>query len=129
MKKGHFSGKLNLLKFRNACIVSIKGKTAIKSGVFIPIDDNNLYVSADEELRPKGAYVDFLAWENDEPGRYGDTHSIRQSVPKEAREMMTEEERRAVPYIGNMRPYEQPNMSDTAYAPYAQTDGMDDLPF
>lgn len=100
-----YSGKMNLLKFRNACIVSVKGKASTKRGVFIPIDDNNLFISADENLKPKGAYIDFTAWENQQPGKYGDTHSIRQSLAKEVRDRMTEEELKAVPYFGNMKPY------------------------
>lgn len=62
-----FSGKFNLLKFKNSCIVSVKGKSETKRGVFIPIDDNNLFISADEDLKPKGAYFDFNAWKTSSP--------------------------------------------------------------
>lgn len=125
-----YSGKMNLLKFRNACIVSVKGKASTKRGVFIPIDDNNLFISADENLKPKGAYIDFTAWENQQPGKYGDTHSIRQSLAKEVREMMTEDELKTVPYFGNMKPYTVENAAKTVEAPSAQVDeGLEDLPF
>ena len=125
-----FSGKFNLLKFKNSCIVSVKGKASTKRGVFIPIDDNNLFISADENLKPKGAYIDFTAWENQQPGKYGDTHSIRQSLEKEVRERMTEEELKAVPYFGNMKPYTVENAAKSVEAPAAQVDeGLDDLPF
>ena len=125
-----YSGKMNLLKFKNACIVTVQGKTQAKRGVFIPVDDNNLFISADEDLKPKGAYLDFMAWENQQPGKYGDTHSLRQSLAKEVRERMTDEELKAVPYIGNMKPYEIPNAARTVEAPQATVDeGMDDLPF
>lgn len=67
----NYSGKLNLLKFRNSCIVTVKGNSSTKRGIFIPIDDNNLFISADENLKAKGAYVDFNAWENQQPGKYG----------------------------------------------------------
>ena len=125
-----YSGKMNLLKFRNACIVSVKGKASTKRGVFIPIDDNNLFISADENLKPKGAYIDFTAWENQQPGKYGDTHSIRQSLAKEVRERMTDDELKAVPYFGNMKPYTLDNAAKTVEAPSAQVDeGLEDLPF
>lgn len=125
-----YSGKMNLLKFKNACIVTVQGKTQAKRGVFIPIDDNNLFISADEDLKAKGAYLDFMAWENQQPGKYDDTHSLRQSLAKEVRERMTDEELKAVPYIGNMKPYEIPNAARTVEAPQATVDeGMDDLPF
>ena len=125
-----FSGKFNLLKFKNSCIVSVKGKSETKRGVFIPIDDNNLFISADENLNPKGAYIDFTAWENQQPGKYGDTHSIRQSLAKEVRERMTDDELKAVPYFGNMKPYTLENAAKTVEAPSAQVDeGLEDLPF
>lgn len=132
MKKGNFSGKLNLLKFKNACIVSVKGKTTTKRGIFIPIEDNNMFISADEEMKPKGAYVDFIAFENAETGRYGDTHSIRQSVAKEVRDRMSEAEKNAIPFLGNMKPYEIQNAAQDANAPYVETvpdECYEDLPF
>lgn len=121
---------MNLLKFRNACIVCVKGRNEVKRGVFIPIDDNNLFISADENLKPKGAYIDFTAWENQQPGKYGDTHSIRQSLAKEVRERMTDDELKAVPYFGNMKPYTLENAAKTVEAPSVQVDeGLEDLPF
>ena len=125
-----YTGKLNLLKFKNACIVTVKGKSATKKGVFIPIDNNNLFITADDNLNAKGAYVDFFAWENRQPGKFGDTHSLRQSLAKEVRERMSEEEQKAVPYFGNMKPYDAPNSAQTVEAPIAQVDeNIDDLPF
>lgn len=126
----NYSGKINLLKMQNACIVSVKGKSATKRGVFIPIDDNNLFISADADLKPKAAYIDIAVWENKQPTRFGDTHSIRQSLPKDVLERMTDEEKKAIPYIGNMKPFEQVNASNSVAAPYASVDNdMDDLPF
>lgn len=126
----NYTGKLNLLKFRNACIVTVRGREATKKGVFIPIDDNNIFISADEELKPKGAYVDFNAWENRQPGKYGDTHSLRQALAKEVRGRMTDDELREVPYIGNMKPYEAVNAAGSVEAPAARVDeDVDDLPF
>lgn len=125
----NYIGKLNLLKFKNSCIITVKGN-ATKRGIFIPIEDNNLFITADEDLKPRGAYIDFMAWENQQPGKYGDTHGIRQSLPKEVRERMTEEQLKAVPYFGNMKPYEVQNASQTVEAPAAQVDeNVDDLPF
>ena len=125
-----FTGKINLLRLKNSCIVTVKGKSAAKKGVFIPIEDNNLFISADDDLKPRGAYIDFTAWENREPGKYGDTHSLRQSLPKEVRERMTDEELRAVPYFGNMKPFTIENAAKEVEAPVAQMAGQDDdLPF
>lgn len=125
----NYSGKFNLLKFRNSCIISVAGRTATKKGVFIPIEDNNLFISADENLRAKGAYFDFIAWYNQQTGKYGDTHSIRQSLPKEVRERMTDEEQKQIPFLGNMKPYELQNAAANANAPTVETYAEDDLPF
>lgn len=115
---------------KNSCVVTVKGARETKRGVFIPIDDNNIFISADENLKAKGAYIDFTAWENKSPGKYGDTHSIRQSLAKEVRDRMTEEQLNAVPYIGNMKPFEVKNMSETVNAPATYVDeDTDDLPF
>lgn len=126
----NYSGKMNLLKFKNACIITVQGKSASKKGVFIPIEDNAIFVTAGDDQKARGAYIDFMAWENRQPGKFGDTHSLRQSLAKEVRERMSEEEQKAVPYFGNMKPYDAPNSAQTVEAPIAQVDeNIDDLPF
>lgn len=126
----NYTGRLNLLKFKNACILTVQGKYAAKKGVFIPIDDNHLFITAGDDQKASGAYIDFMAWENQHPSKYGDTHGIRQSLPKEARERMTEEQLKAVPYFGNMKPYEAQNASQTVEAPATQVEeATDKLPF
>ena len=72
----NYSIKLNLLKFKNSCFVTVKGATSTKRGVFIPIEDNNIFISADDNLKAKGAYIDSTAWEKQSPGKYGDTHRV-----------------------------------------------------
>ena len=49
----NYSIKLNLLKFKNSCVVTVKGATSTKRGVFIPIEDNNIFISADDNLKAK----------------------------------------------------------------------------
>ena len=125
----NYSGKLNLLKFKNACLISVKGNTAVKKGIFIPFEDNNIFISSDEDLKAKGAYVDFNAWENQATDKYGYTHCIRQSISKEVKDRMNEEERKSVPYIGNMKPYEIQNGPSSVHVSTAEIDESDDLPF
>lgn len=126
----NYQGKINLLKLKNACIVSVKGKTASKRGVFIPIEDNCLFISADENLKAKGAYIDINVWENQQPSKYGDTHGIRQSLSRKIIEKMTDDEKKAIPYIGNMKPFESVNASRSVDAPNAPIyNEVDDLPF
>ena len=126
-----YVGKQNLLKFKNACVISVKGKTETKKGVFIPIEDNHLFVSVDTDTnKAKGVYIDFFAWANKEPGKFGDTHMFVQSLPKDVREKMSEQELKQLPIFGNMKPFEQSNAASSvdAAAPSLVEDDMD-LPF
>lgn len=131
----NFSGKLNLLKLKNSAVVSINGKTGAKKCVVIPIEDNHLFVSADEKNKAKSVYMDFIAWENKTPLQSGDTHGLKQSLSKEAREKMSDEELKSIPFIGNMKPYEYEakNASEVVEAPQVQVAPADDydsdLPF
>lgn len=125
----HYSGKMNLLRFKNACIISVQGKTEKKKGVFIPIDDNRLFVSTDESGKAKGVYVDFMAWENRQPTQYGDTHALRQQYDKGTRSRMTEEEQRTVPYLGNMRPFETKKEAQTVIPDAQVAQKNEELPF
>lgn len=129
---GNFSGRQDLLKFKNACVISVKGKTGSKKGVFIPIEDNNLFVTSDDNNKAKSVYFDFMAFETRNPGKFGDTHMIKQSLDKDTRSKMSEEEKRAMPIIGNMKPMEFQNAAQTVEAPVApvvQEEEDDSLPF
>ena len=129
---GNFQGKLNFLKFKNSCVISVKGKTGEKKGVFVPIEDNGLFVTTDENNKAKGAYFNFAVFENKYVGKYGDTHMIKQSIDKDTRSKMSDEEKRAIPILGNMKPMELQNASqavDTPVAPVAHEEEDDSLPF
>lgn len=129
----NFNIKQNLLKFHNAFVMNIKGKTSSKQCVCIPIEDNHLFVSADENLKAKAVYADINAnqYENGK-SQYGDTHYLRLSVPKEVREKMTEEEKKAIPYLGNMKTsqLQQAQSAEVSSPDYAApADDLDHLPF
>ena len=40
---------IDLLKFANASVLSIQGQKQVKKCVVIPVEDNDIYVSADEQ--------------------------------------------------------------------------------
>ena len=129
---GNFQGKLDFLKFKNSCVISVKGKTGEKKGVFVPIEDNDIFVTTDENNKAKGAYFNFAVFENKQVGKYGDTHMIKQSIGKDARSKMSDEEKRAIPILGNMKPMEFQNAAQTVEAPVApvvQEEEDDSLPF
>lgn len=91
----NIQSKINLAALKNAAIIK-SGKNKDVDCLIIPIEQNNLFVS------DKGAvYLDLYGFENKEVGKYGDTHMIKQSLSKEKREAMTEEEQKAMPILGN----------------------------
>ena len=125
--------KQNLLKFRNAFVMSIKGNSATKQCVCIPIEDNHLFVSPDDNLKAKAVYADINVnqYENGK-SQYGDSHYLRLSVPKEIREKMSEEQKQAIPYLGNMKASQIPvvQSADINSPGYAVPENeLDDLPF
>jgi hypothetical protein len=129
----NFQIKQNLLKFNNAFVMNIKGKSSSKMCVCIPIEDNHLFVSTDDNLKAKAVYADVNVNQYEEgKSQYGDTHYLRLSVPKEIREKMTEEEKKAIPYLGNMKPsqIQQKQSADIESPTYSvPEDDKDDLPF
>lgn len=128
----NFSGKFDFLKLKNACVISVNGKSGAKKGVFIPIEDNNIFVSTDENNKARGAYYDFLVFANKQTTKFGDTHMIKPNLDKATRTSMSEEERRSVPIIGSMKTFEIQNSSQTVEAPVApivKEEKYDSLPF
>ncbi len=113
--------KLNLLKIKSAAVMSITGKTATKKCLVIPIDDAHLYAGE------KGVYVNMSAWEMSDP-KGQDTHLMRQSLPKEIYDTMTEDEKNAMPIVGSLRPMaaKEPPVSGHIDAEDIQDE---DLPF
>lgn len=111
--------KVNLLQLQGAFVTNLKGKTATKRCLVIPVEDANLYVGQ------KGCYLNLTAIEM-QNSQYGDTHCIKQNLDKNVYDTMTEEQRRAMPIIGSMRPLEKSQAAlDTAY----MVETNDDLPF
>lgn len=125
----NYNQNINLLKLKNACIITVKGKTESKKGVFIPIQENDLYVAMDESLKPKGVHLGLSSWELKQKGQYGDTHLLKQSFSKEFRELMSEDELKNTPILGNMKPIEKANDVSNIPVPEVSASEEDDLPF
>lgn len=83
----NYSIKTDLLKVKGAFVTNIKGKTATKRCLCIPIDDSGLF------LGKQGCYLNMTAIEMQNP-QFSDTHCIKVSFDKEVYEKMTEEEKR-----------------------------------
>lgn len=122
--------KIDLAAFAGSGIVNLTSREGkVKKCLVIPIEENHLYEGE------KGIYADFIAWEMREKKENGATHLVKQSFPKEVREAMSEEEKRALPIFGDLRDAmtekkEMETYSVPAQAGYATTPPeVDDLPF
>lgn len=92
--------KIDLLKLKGAFMRNLKGSTATKRCLIIPVDDCDGVF-----LGEKGCYLSMTAIEMREP-KFNDTHCIKVDIPKEQREAMTDEERNAVPILGGLHAIE-----------------------
>jgi hypothetical protein len=73
-----------------------KGKNGPIECLIIPIDENYLYRGQ------SGLYLDLTAFEIRNPKEgMKDTHILKQSLPKEVYETLTDEEKKAMPIMGN----------------------------
>ena len=122
----NYSISINLSRLAGAVFTNLKGKTATKRCLVIPIDDAGLYAGE------KGIYLDLVAYEQRD-AKYGNTHLVKRSISKAEREAMTEEQRRAVPILGDMKELKPVAMQPTMEmqgAQFVSDDGtVDDLPF
>lgn len=90
----NLSIKIDLAKLNGAFIKEIAGRTETKNCLVIPINDASLFQGQ------KGIYLDLLAREMKD-SRYGDTHIVKQNLPKEKYQALTEDERRNQPILGS----------------------------
>lgn len=131
MEKENYAIKVNALKYQNSGIMNIKGRTGTKRCLVVPIEENHLFVSANDDGSPKAVYLDLNAFALREP-KYDQTHLVKQSLPKDVRESMTKEQLDAMPIIGGMKPFANTpiNAAATCDAPFVQPlDNYSDLPF
>lgn len=117
--------KIDLQKLKNAFLRNFTGKTATKRCICIPIDDN-----PEIFLGERGCYLNITANEN-QNSQYGDTHYLRGNIPTDVYEKLSEEERKNIPFLGNMRPIKPKQQTVNGItdinAPEDQKD--EDLPF
>ncbi len=97
--KSNFSIRVNLSRLTGAFVRNLKGSTATKKCLIIPIDDSPCLYHG-----KKGVYLNTIAFELEEK-KYDDTHIVKGGINKEQREKMTDEERRNQPILGSMRPW------------------------
>jgi hypothetical protein len=118
------SGKLNLLNLHGV-VKMIKGQSGMVECLVIPLEINSLFKGE------KGIYLDIIAFEVDPAKRNAeskDTHLIKQSFPKDIRDLMSEEDLKKLPILGNLQVWSE----RTESAPVSNAATLkeeDDLPF
>lgn len=117
------SGRLNLLMLKGA-VKKMKAQSGEMDCLVIPIEQNNLFRGE------KGVYLDIIGFEIS-TRREGskDTHIVKQSLNKETREAMSEEQLKAMPIIGNLAVWVEGNFNQEPVASPTPIDVADDLPF
>ena len=99
---GRISVKINLAALKNAAIIT-SGKNKDVDCILIPIEQNHLFRSE------KGAvYLDVIGFETAPEKRKGkDTHMAKQSLDKKVLDAMSEDEKKAMPILGNFIDWDQ----------------------
>lgn len=111
----------DLLKLKGAFTANIKGKEKTKKCLCIPLDEGQLY------LGEKGCYLNLTAFEMHTP-KFDDTHCVKVHMSKKERDKLSEDERKAIPIVGGMKPLESsPQLPQVTAHISTETDG--DLPF
>lgn len=120
----NYSIKADLLKLTGAFVTNIKGKTATKKCLCIPIEESGMF------LGKQGCYLNLTAIEMQNP-QFSDTHCLKVSYDREVYERMTDEEKNSQPIVGGLhelKKKQQAAVDLSAANPYfAET--TEDLPF
>lgn len=89
---------VNISALSGAFVTNLKGRTETKQCICIPISDAHLYRSP----KTDAVYLNIRAFEPRTPSE-NSSHYLKQDLPKEYRETLTEEQRRQTPIIGHMK--------------------------
>ena len=116
----NFSTKLNLASLKHTRKL-LKGTSGEIDCLIIPINENNLFKGE------KGLYLDLyhIELKNPKEGQ-ANTHLVKQNLPKELYEKMSEEAKMAMPILGNSTVW-VPTSNETPLADPINEE--DDLPF
>ncbi len=116
----NFSTKLNLASLIHSRKL-LKGQSGEIDCLIIPINENNLFKGE------KGLYLDLYHIQLKKPAEnQTNTHLVKQSLPKELYETMTDEAKKAMPILGSSTVW-TPTSNEAALVDAIGED--DDLPF
>jgi len=121
---GNISTKINLAGLKQAAIIT-SGRNKDVECILIPINQNHLFKS------DKGAvYLDLQGFEyKNTKADSKDTHIVKQSLPKDIFSAMSDEEKKAMPILGNHIVWGESGGGARAEAGAVTVADPDDLPF
>lgn len=119
---------VNLLKMKDSFIFDIKGNTKTMECICIPIKGNNFYVDKEKKI------VSLDLQHVETPGSDYGSHLVKQNIKKEVYNNMSEEERIALPILGNTKTWgSRPSEPQASPSPQPEVKEDftedDDLPF
>lgn len=121
----NYNLKIALTKIKGAKVMEIQGRTSKRLCVVIPIDNDEGTVVDSYEGKIDGlptmkplsdVQLNLTAFEFRDK-KFGQTHGLKASFSKQRLERMTQEELKTMPFLGNMKPWNNANSS-----------AVDDLP-
>jgi len=91
--------KINLAALKNVEFEMPRKDGTKVRGMFIPYEANHIYVSDKEG---GGRYLDLISFDRKAATDQA-THITKQSLPKDVREKMSDEEKKAMPIVGDLK--------------------------
>lgn len=126
----NYNLRIALTKIKGAKVMDIEGKTCTKRCVVIPIDSEEGTVQDSYEVKIDGlpttkflsdVMLNLTAFEFKEK-KYGQSHGIKASFSKKKLERTSEEELKAMPFVGNMKPWVMNTSDDDLPPAYEKED-------
>ena len=116
----NFNVKINLALMNG--VKTITSKKNNEKYVCIPLSDNYIFEGK------KGLYLDLTAYSYD--GKYGESHFLKNRIPKDVYEKMSEDDKKNTPILGSLSPLEMDN-GIAEKADYQEFDEVsnEDVPF
>ena len=126
----NYNLRIALTKIKGAKVMDIEGKTCTKRCVVIPIDSEEGTVQDSYEGKIDGlpttkflsdVMLNLTAFEFKEK-KYGQSHGIKASFSRKKLERTSEEELKAMPFVGNMKPWVMNTSDDDLPPAYEKED-------
>ena len=116
----NFNVKINLALMNG--VKTITSKKNNEKYVCIPLSDNYIFEGK------KGLYLDLTAYSYD--GKFGESHFLKNRIPKDVYEKMSEDDKKNTPILGSLSPLEMDNgIAEKADYQEFEEVSNEDLPF